>query len=65
VSGSLRQLEKYEEWTFLLNPNLIKVVKISVMLAFTAHIDACVWHYYGLYGGTHTLLLLMAQTSIS
>jgi hypothetical protein len=46
-SKLLRRLEAYEDEVVLLNPNLIRMVKIFSILIFVAHIDACIWFYYG------------------
>jgi len=43
----IRKLEAAEEDAQILNPNLVKLVKIGLILIFVAHVDACLWYWTG------------------
>lgn len=43
----IKKMEAYEEEVHILNPNLVKLMKIAIILVFVAHVDACLWYFTG------------------
>ena len=48
----IKKLEAAEEEVHILNPNLVKLVKIALILIFVAHVDACLWYWTGSFSHT-------------
>lgn len=43
----MKRLDANQDTVFKMNPNVIKILKIVLILMFIAHVDACVWYYVG------------------